>query len=125
MSDIAQNCEALHAAYESAQDRLGGMSFDHFCESTRAFEVHPQYVDGRIAGAILVNGKEAHACILPWAHKRWFGRKAIRLMNSIIDKHQEITTHAETEAGRRFVGKLGFTFDGDKFRRTEKWALKQ
>jgi hypothetical protein len=107
--------DAVEAAYESALDRLGAVTLAEFREALIGCIVHPVTVAGEVAGAVIVKGSEVHACILPWAHKRWFGRGQARILNNIIARHGRATTQATTEAGRRFVERLGFTLDGDKY----------
>lgn len=115
----------LREAYESAAIRLGAMTFDQFAAAVADMTVHPIFADGKVCGAVLVRGSEIHACVLPWAAGKWFGRRAARVLNAVIDKHGEATTQATTQAGRRFVEALGFIKDGEIYRSTKKWALKQ
>ena len=117
--------DAIHAAYESAKPRLDGMSFEDFAKAVQGFEVVPQLVDGKVCGAALINGPEIHFCIMPWAFGRWVTKKTFRLLNSIIDKHGEVITHANTDDGKRFVESFGAALENGTYRRTEKWALKQ
>ncbi|WP_208281463.1 hypothetical protein [Massilia oculi] len=115
----------LALAYQSAADRLGGMSFEEFVAATAEFEVHPVHAGGRLCGAVLVHGAEVHACVLPWARGRWFGKSEAALLNRVIDQHGEATTSATTEAGRRFVERLGFINDNGTYRSTKRWASKR
>lgn len=107
-------------AYLSAKDRLDGMTLAEFVEKTADFEVFPLRYRGEVRGAMLVKGSEVHACVAP----PWYAREAIRVINAVIEKHGEATTHATTDAGRRIVEKLGFVKCGETYRRTEKWALR-
>ena len=100
--------DAVAAAYMSAQDRLGAVTLADFREALKQCEVHPVKVQWNIAGAVIVKGSEVHACILPWAHKRWFGRGQARILNDIIREYGYATTTATTQAGREFVERLGF-----------------
>lgn len=100
--------DAVAVAYQSAANRLGNITLEDFRIAVSRCDVHPVKVHGKLAGAILVSGPEVHACILPWAHKRWFGRQQARILNDIISKHGYATTSATTEAGRKFVERLGF-----------------
>lgn len=115
----------LHAAWLSTEGRLAGMSFFHFAQSLANAEVNEIQVEGKTCGAVIVIGSEIHACILPWAKGRWFGRKAVRILNRVIEEHGEATTHATTEEGRRFVQALGFEEHNGIYRSTKKWVLNQ
>ncbi len=114
--------EPLRLAYESARDRMAGVTFEQFAAEVADFDVHPVKVRGRLCGAVLVRGKEVHACVMPWARGRWFGRPEAALLSQIIDSHGEATTTATTEDGRRFVERLGFINDNGIYRSTRKWA---
>jgi hypothetical protein len=109
--------DAITAAYMSAQARMGAVTLDEFRAAVKDCAVHPVSVQGKIAGAVIVNGAEVHACILPWAHKRWFGRGQARILNDIIAKHGYATTSATTAAGREFVERLGFKRAGQGYRK--------
>ena len=115
--------QALRLAYESAAQRLDGMSFDASQACVAGFEVHPVMARGRLCGAVLVRGSEIHACVLPWARGRWFGRAQAALLNRVIDAYGAATTSATTEDGRLFVERLGFVNENGIYRSTRKWAL--
>ena len=104
--------DAIEAAYLSATDRLGTMSLREFRAAVAGFEVFPVVVDGKPAGAVFVSGREIHACVQPWAHGRWFQRWALKLLADVIEKHGSAVTTATTDAGRKFVERLGFKPDG-------------
>ena len=101
----------------SAVDRLGAVTLVEFREACSHCEVHPVTVRGNIAGAVIVKGAEVHACILPWAHKRWFGRAQARILNGIIRQYGYATTSATTKAGREFVERLGFKLTPKGYRK--------
>lgn len=105
-------------------DRVS-VSLDQFRELTSKWKCHPVVVGGEVAGAVLVNGPDVHACVLPFAHRRWMGKWALELVNEIIDAHGYAQTHATTDAGRRFVTRMGFQPHGNAYRRTKKWESKQ
>lgn len=105
--------DAIAAAYESAVDRLGGMTLEEFRGAMAKCRVYPVRVDGKIAGAIVADGNELHACILPWAHGLWFSRTAARILNDVIARYGYAKTQATTMAGKEFVERLGFVFRGD------------
>jgi hypothetical protein len=109
--------DAITAAYMSAQDRMGAVSLDDFRKSIEGCSVYPVSVGGNLAGAVIVKGCEVHACILPWAHKRWFGRPQARILNDVIRRYGYATTKATTGAGRDFVERLGFKKTGDGYRK--------
>lgn len=112
-------------AYESAKDRLNGMTFDEFKDYTKDFEVIPMYADGKVCGALMIHENHIHACILSWAEGKWFSRKAARVLNRVIEQFGEAITSATTEKGRAFVLALGFTKDGEIYRSSKKWELRQ
>lgn len=114
----------LEAAWESVNTRHP-IGLAMFCESVKDWTVYPVTVDGQVAGAVLTDGPEIHACILPFAHGKWLGRWVLRLINELIEQHGYAQTHASTAVGVEFVTRLGFTPHDDAFRRTTKWALKQ
>jgi hypothetical protein len=101
---------------------MPGVTLEQFAAEVADFDVHPVKARGRLCGAILVRGKEVHACVMPWVRGRWFGRKEAALLNLIIDTHGEVTTTASTEDGRLFVERLGFINDNGIYRSTRKWA---
>lgn len=97
------------------------MSLAEFDNAVKDFEVTPLFYRGECRGAMLVKDKEVHACVTP----PWYAREAIRVINAVIAKHGEATTHTTTEAGTRIIEKLGFIKDGDVYRKHTKWALNQ
>lgn len=99
------------------------MSLAEFVEKTIWFEVHAMRVDGRVCGALLIDGNEIHACIESWAVGKWFGRQAAAILNSVIDYYGEAITRATTGKGVDFVLALGFVKDGEIYRSTKKWVL--
>lgn len=116
--------DAVEAAYLSAVDRLGQMTLDEFRRAVSKCDIHPVEVRGRIAGAIVVSGPEIHACVLPWAHGGWIGRRMLGVLDSVIKTHGYAQTTATTEQGRRFVERLGFQRVGNVYRKVGLWASK-
>lgn len=114
----------LEAAYASLSERTS-IGWEEFLAFARDWDVVPVWLGGRLAGAVLIKGPEIHACILPWAHRRWLGRWALVLVNRLIDEHGYVQTHAATEAGKQFVARMGFLPHGDGYRRYRKWDLKR
>ena len=107
----------IEAAYESAKDRMPGISLADFSKAVEHCDVNPVILDGKMAGAVIVKGNEVHACILPWAKKRWFRRQQARILNGIIKKHGYAVTSATTQEGREFVERLGFVKSGAQYRK--------
>lgn len=107
----------IRAAYESAADRLNGLSFDDFSRALDRCEVHPVEVLGKTAGAIVVSGAEVHACVLPWARGLWLSKRMLRVLGGVIQKHGYALTTATTEEGRQFVERLGFFPDGPYYKK--------
>lgn len=105
--------DAVAAAYESARDRMPGVTLERFREFAAGCEVHEVSVGGEVAGAILVRGDEIHACVMPWACGRWMNKRTLGVLRSVIERHGRAVTAATTEAGRQFVSRLGFVQRGD------------
>jgi hypothetical protein len=114
----------LRESFESAQDRLN-ITYEQFKEDTKDFEVTPVYYRNKVIGAMLVSGNNVHACIKPEYKGKWFGRVALRVISNIVEKYGEAITSATTEDGIKIVEALGFIKDGDVYRSTKKWVLKQ
>lgn len=114
--------DALRAAWRSVASRFP-VDWEQFEQGCNGWEVNPVVVGGEVAGAVLVRGAEVHACVLPFAHGKWMGRRELRLINRLIDEHGYAQTRVTTQAGEEFVKRLGFERDGDVFRRRKKWAL--
>jgi hypothetical protein len=96
---------ALKAAYLSANGRLE-LTEDEFLKAVESWEVHP--VSG---GAVLINGEEIHACVLPESFGRWLTRGVLRkTLGSVLERHGRAITRVAVgnEAGERFVMRLGF-----------------
>ena len=106
---------ALAEAFKSIAIRVPGLKWLEFDIVASQCEVHPVIVSGKIAGAVLVDGPELHACVMPWAICRWMRKSHLALIDSVIAKHGKAVTSATTEAGRQFVLRLGFVPDGEKF----------
>lgn len=100
------------------------VSFSDFARLVEGWDVHPVRLDGRTVGAVLVKGPEIHACIAS-GFGRWFRREQAAILNAVIDRYGYAQTQATTQAGIRFVQRLGFKRHGDSFRRETKWELKR
>jgi GNAT superfamily N-acetyltransferase len=107
--------DAVEAAYLSASDRLRGIGVEQFRQMLESWDVHEIKVGGDVVGAVLVNGPEIHACILPQAQGRWIGRAQLRILNNVIKKHGYAKTTATTPTGREFVSRLGFHRHGEDY----------
>ena len=99
---------AVEAAYNSASDRMPGVSLEEFAKALESSDVHPVCVRGKCVGAVIVNGCEIHACILESARGLWFGRKQAQILSAVLQKHGVAATRATTEHGVKFVQRLGF-----------------
>lgn len=106
---------ALAEAFKSIAIRAPDMRWIDFDSAAAQCDVHPVIVSGKIAGAVLVDGPELHACVMPWAIRRWMRKSHLALIDSVIAKHGKAVTSATTEAGRQFVLRLGFVPNGEKY----------
>lgn len=114
--------DALRVAYESAEARMPGVSFDAFARAMDGAEVHPVKVAGECVGAVIVKGNEIHACVLPKASGRWFTRREARVLNDVIERYGFAQTSATTPAGVEFVRRLGFTRCGEIWKKETKYG---
>lgn len=114
--------DALRVAYESAEARMHGVSFEAFARALGSADVHPVNVAGECVGAVIVNGNEIHACVLPKASGRWFTRREARILNQVIDRYGCATTSATTPMGVEFVRRLGFTRCGEVWKKETKYG---
>lgn len=108
-------------AYESAQDRLCGMSLEQFEYLVKDFEVTPVFYDNSVIGAIFVKENNVHACIKKEYKGKWFGRIAVRIISRIVKEYGEAITSATTPDGIKIVEALGFVKDGEIYRSTRRW----
>lgn len=115
--------EPLEAAWLSLVGRFP-IEYEAFADFAKDCEVNPVYVDGEVAGALIVKGFEIHACILPAFKGKWLTRKELRILNAVIERHGFAQTSTTTQEGEYFVTRLGFVKDGEIYRRFEKWAWK-
>ena len=106
---------ALAEAFKSIACRVPGLRWLEFDAAVNRCDVHPVVVDGSIAGAVLVDGPELHACVMPWAIGRWMRKTHLKLIDGVIAKHGKAVTSATTDAGKQFVLRLGFVPDGGKY----------
>jgi Zn-finger nucleic acid-binding protein len=111
----------IEAAWLSVSTRLP-IEFEAFSYAVDLWDLHPVVVQGEIAGALLTNGPEIHACILPQFKGQWLTRKELRILNQVIEKHGFAQTSATTEDGEYFVNRLGFVQCGEHYRKDKKWA---
>lgn len=102
--------DAIRAAFDSASDRMPGVSLDQFRAATADCAVTPVRVDGRIVGAILVSGAEVHACIRPEGFRRWVSKRLMRVLDSVVATHGYAVTRVRESNGAAlgFVRRLGF-----------------
>lgn len=111
----------LEAAWLSVSTRLP-IEFEAFSYAVELWDLHPVVVQGEIAGALLTNGADIHACILPEYKGRWLTRKELRVLNQIIENYGYAQTSATTLDGEYFVKRLGFVKHGEVYRKERKWA---
>lgn len=112
----------IEAAYESAKNRMDGVSFEQFAAALSTAEIHPLEVEGQTAGAIVVIGPEIHVCVLPWAEKKWANKRAASVLNDVIEKHGYATTHPTTKRGEDFVKMVGFVNCGDYWKKETRYG---
>lgn len=105
--------EARHAVYDSMVDRLHGLSYPKFLLLSKEWEIHPLRVEGKIVGALLVDGVEIHACVKPEGFKRWLTKPVLRILDNIIKEHGFALTRVTegNTVGIEFVERLGFHFN--------------
>jgi hypothetical protein len=106
------SCDALYAAYRSVLPRLPGLTFEQFRDATSHCRVEAVLVRGELAGAVLIQGAELHACILPAFFGRWLTRSVLRrTLAAVLEQHGHAITRTTVgnEAGAAFVARLGFT----------------
>lgn len=107
--------DALFAAYESAKDRLNGATFSAFKVMVAGWNVFPLVICGQCAGAVLTNGPDIHACVLPQYKGRWFNKQAKSILENVVKQNGFARTQATTDEGVAFVERLGFVRDGDAY----------
>lgn len=106
---------AVAKAFQAASDRMPGVSLEAFADALAGAQVHPVSVDGECVGAVIVRGCEIHACVLPSARGRWFGRAQAAILDGVLKKHGVASTSATTAQGVAFVQRLGFRQFGSKW----------
>ena len=109
--------EALDAAFDSASARLGGTTRAQFLAALKDFVCHPIEVNGKVEGAVLVDGPIIHACIKPAAFSKWLTRSRLEtILLPIVDTHgyAETACAANNREGLFFVRRLGFKFYSQK-----------
>lgn len=112
---------AVTAAYESAMGRMN-VPLEVFYEAVSGWEVVPVRVDGKLVGAVLMNGPEIHACIKPEGFGKWLTKGVLRnTLCKVLKAHgKAVTRFTEgNAAGEYFVTRLGFKKEG------EAWVLRQ
>ena len=106
---------ALEAAYMASADRMPGVSMRQFCDALAGADIHPVMTSGECVGAVIVARHELHACVLPKAQGRWFGKQHLRILAGVLQRYGVAATSATTAAGVEFVKRLGFRQFGDKW----------
>lgn len=121
--DASRRDGALVAAWQSTRARRD-WSFDEFLSLTNEWTVHPIIVRGVIAGAVMQNGPELHACVLPEFFGIWMSKRFVRLIDEVIGTYGCAVTYCKTKEGVDFVKRLGFDLsrcDGETMEFV-KWA---
>ena len=113
---MAQRPDCLHIAYEILKPRFGALSFLEFENHVKDFEVIPVELNGELVGAIMKNGTELHALVLEKARGKWFGKKALKVIQDTIKQHGYATTRVKDDhlMGHEFALRLGFEVDKSK-----------
>lgn len=102
--------DALNAAFYAAQPMLPQeWTAADFVLAVSDWECHPVVVAGDLAGAVLTNGPEIHACVAPEFHGRWMSKRTLRILSGILQQYGYAVTRAATDAGKYFVNRLGFS----------------
>ncbi len=109
------NTLAIERAFEAVSPRMPGVSLAAFAKALAGFAVHPVAVDGACVGAVFVRECEIHACVLPSARGRWFGRPQARILDGVLRKYGVASTSATTAQGVEFVNRLGFRQFGERW----------
>jgi len=107
--------DPLRVAHASMSGRVC-ITFEQFCAAVAGWEVVPVMVDGALAGAVLIDGPELHACILPAYFGRWLTRAVLRkTLHQVLVQHGRAITRTTSgnDAGHAFVARLGFQKIGD------------
>ena len=103
--------DCRQVAFEAVKDRLpSGFSFEQFLSKVTRFSFIPVKLKGKVVGAIMADGPEVHAAILPEAHNRWFNRTTIRWLNHRLSKFGKLVTKVldDHTMGHEFAVRLGF-----------------
>jgi hypothetical protein len=111
----------LKLAYLSAKDRLD-ITEEEFLKAVESWEVYP--VNG---GAVLINGEEIHACVIPEYFGRWLTKKTLReTLGKVLEKYGRAITRMASgnKAGAKFVSRLGFQKKEEK-EGIETWELRK
>jgi hypothetical protein len=88
----------------------------HFWDWT----TYPVVVDGELVGAVVMRGPEIHACITPAGFTKWYTEEVrLATLDRILKEYGHAITAVTTEAGAKFVRRLGFKQQGD----TPLWVL--
>ena len=123
--------EWFEAAYASLAHRAS-ISREAFNRLLAGAELHRITVENKPCGLLVVKSHEIHACVAPEAFGRWLGKKALRVLDAVIERHGYATTAvtAGNSIGDQFVRRLGFipceeTPTVIHYRCTRKWVSKQ
>jgi hypothetical protein len=100
---------AALAIWQACADELPDMDFNEFRRRLEGWEVIPAKVDGRVVGGFIKRGPELHAAVTS-GFGRWFTRGMYRkTIGAALEQYgYAMTLPPSSEAGRRFVERLGF-----------------
>lgn len=105
----------LEAAYQSIGNRAN-ITFGQFQESVKSWEVFPVFVKDNVAGAILLNGEEVHACILAKYKCKWLNKSLYKqVFVNRLKQYGKLKTSVliTCNEGAEFVARCGFVKVGE------------
>jgi GNAT superfamily N-acetyltransferase len=109
--DSLDRNRVISAAFRSQLNR-SYMTLEQFIDGTANWYAEPVMIEGELAGAVLMNGPEIHACILPDYFGKWLTRALLRrtLAKVLRENGKAITSTTQGNAnGSEFVRRLGFS----------------
>lgn len=100
----------LAVAYESMRAR-SSVTAQQFSDAFHGWDMVPVMVGEDLAGVVMSQGPEIHACILPAYFGRWLSRSVLRrTVLRVLAEHGRATTTVSdgNPVGEEFVSRLGF-----------------
>lgn len=103
---------ALQAAFDALSGRIS-MPFHQFCAAFAEWEIEP--IQSPPIGAIFVKGNEIHVAVRAEYHGRWFTRRVLNFVRSLLIERGPLVTMVMpgNDAGERFIRRLGFEKRGN------------